>query len=68
MDTLKAVLSNAIVIWILGIGGSVLATLGVSATSVTEIVTGVVGVVLAWIGHAIGLKTALNTLAPGQRQ
>lgn len=64
MDQLKAVLSNVIVIWILGIGGTWLGTVGISSGSVIEIVGAVVGLVLAWIGHAIGLKTALNTPPP----
>ena len=64
MDQIKAFLSNAIVIWILGLGGGVLGTLGISSGSVTEIVTALVGLILAWLGHAIGLKLALNAIPP----
>lgn len=67
MEQLKTVLANVLVQYILKVGSGVFLTLGVSETSILEVVTAVVMFVLGTIGHWIQHNTALNAPPPTTR-
>ena len=54
-ETIKTLLTTFLVRWILKIGGTVLATAGISEASLTEIIGGIVmiviGMVISWLSH-----------------
>lgn len=64
MEQLKTVLSNILVQYILKVGGVVIGYLGLSTGTVTEIVTGIVGLLLGIIGQWIQVNTATNAIPP----
>jgi hypothetical protein len=64
LENLKNLLSMWLTQVVLKAAGPALVVLGISAGSVTEIVTGVVAFIVGFIGQKIQVTTALNTPVP----
>lgn len=64
LTTLKTLLTTFLVRWILKIGGTVLASAGISESSLYEVIGGIVmilfGMILSWFSHQKALNTPVK--------
>ena len=64
LESLKTLLTTFLVRWILKIGGTVLATAGISESSLYEVIGGIVmiviGMVWSWFSHQKALNTPVK--------